>query len=109
MDQEQANQNSSINPDTSANNMTGTPTNKKIGPIVTTLIIVLVLIIAALYIFASRLNEAAYSVETPNGTEASQQTIDVQEVKQITNTADDPESLLNDLNKSTEGLDSQNF
>jgi cell division protein FtsN len=71
---------------------------KKVGPIVATLIIVLILIIAALYLFASKVNQPAIptdaSVTTGNAAPAS---------------AQDIQSLQNDLNSSTNGLDKQNF
>ena len=73
---------------------------KKIGPIIFTLVIILIVIFAVLYIFASRT-----SVETIP-TDATM--INVQEsttsVKTISNTSDDPASLQADLEASTKGL-----
>ncbi len=79
---------------------------KKVGPIIVTLIIVLVVIIGILYAFASRINQPA----TPTDTDltSSQATAD-ETVQPLTGTGDDPASLQNDLNMSTDGLDSQNF
>jgi hypothetical protein len=86
--------------------------HKKVGPIVAILIIVLVLIIAALYLFASRINQQTLPVNTPitdmslpNDNEATV----TQSVQSITNTSDDVQSLQDDLNTSTNGLDTQNF
>ena len=84
--------------------------HKKIGPIVAILIIIFVLIIAGLYFFASHINRQ--TVDTTNGMQI--QTPDVtanstSEVQPVTNKSDDLQSLNNDLNKSTQGLDNQNF
>lgn len=83
--------------------------HRKVGPIVATLIIVLVLIIAALYLFASRLNQQAAPADTTATSEVDLTATATQSVQPITNTANDPQSLQNDLNKATNGLDSQNF
>ncbi len=88
------------------------PEHKKVGPIIATLVIVLVLVIAALYLFASRINQqsapidAAASTNTaPQQTTASQS----QSVQPVTNNSDDIQSIQADLNASTNGVDSQNF
>ncbi len=71
---------------------------KKVGPIVATLIIVLVLIIAALYLFASKVNQPAIPTDaTVAGQNAAP------------NTPADISSLQSDLNNATNGLDKQNF
>ena len=77
--------------------------HKKVGPIVAVLIIVLILIIAALYLFAARINREA--VPSDNNTSAGQN----QTVQPITNKADDVDSLDADLDAATNGVDSQNF
>jgi uncharacterized protein YxeA len=84
---------------------------KKIGPIVVTLIIVLVLVIAALYIFASRLSENGTGAYIDSDTSASSLVDDttIVDIPTITNTSDDPESLLKDLESATNGLESNNF
>ena len=79
---------------------------KKVGPIIVGLIVVLVLIVVGLYMFASRPATDKGMVEFKTNTSSS--TV-VQTVKPITNTADDAQSLQNDLNNSTTGIDSQNF
>jgi len=82
--------------------------NKKIGPIVVTLVVVLVLVIVALYIFASKISQPDTSEMTDSG--ATTTTVQQpQPVPVVTNKADDPQSLKNDLNTSVQGLDSQNF
>ncbi len=72
--------------------------NKKVGPIITVLVIVLVLIIAALYMFASRVNNAPSDsmTTTQNGV-------------QTTNNSDEVDDIETDLNGSTNGVDDQNF
>ncbi len=82
--------------------------HKKIGPIVVTLVVVLVLIIVALYIFASKISQQDVTDTTESDITAttSQQATPV---PTVTNTADDPQSLQNDLNTSVKGLDNQNF
>lgn len=83
-----------------------TPEHKKIGPIIAILTIVLVLIIAALYLFAASLNKPP--IDADMGTPASM-TTEVQSVAPVTNTSDDVTSIEADLNASTDGLDSSNF
>lgn len=86
--------------------------HKKVGPIIGALIIVLILIIGALYLFASRINQEQVPVDTTvaennlNNTAAA--TVP-QTVQPVTNNADDVNSLQADLNASTNGLDNQNF
>lgn len=79
------------------NNQAG-KAEKKVGPIVATLIIVLILIIVALYLFASKVNPPA----TPSDT-ATEQT------GTAVTTQTDVQNLQNDLNNATNGLDQQNF
>src|SRR5690242_16756626 len=77
---------------------------KKVGPIIATLVIVLILIIAALYLFASRINQPSLPSDTSTDSASASQS-----VQPVTGTSDDPHSLQNDLNNSTTGLDKQNF
>lgn len=91
---------------------------KKVGPIVATLIIVLVLIVAALYLLASKINQQSTpvpdfntnnTVSQANASATETATIAQPTVPQITNTATDVQSLQNDLNASTQGIDGQSF
>jgi hypothetical protein len=67
---------------------------KSIGPIIGTLVIVIVLFIAAVYVFASHVNrQSAIDASWNNSTTTSPTEI-------ITNNADDIQSLKNDLNNS---------
>lgn len=84
-------------------NVTPTGHEKKVGPIVATLIIVLVLIIAALYVFASKINTPADTTDAAAA--ADQTTLTV--VKPTTNTSTDVKDLQNDLNSATDGLNTQ--
>ena len=86
--------------------------DKKVGPIIATLVIVLILIIAALYLFAARINQPAIptddstatSDEAPADSSAAEQSVPA-----VTGTSTDTASLKSDLNASTAGLDNQNF
>ncbi|MFA6458838.1 MAG: hypothetical protein WCV79_00330 [Candidatus Paceibacterota bacterium] len=95
------NQNQPVNPTLPISNMTPT-SHKKVGPIVAILVIVLVLIVAALYLFASKLNKQPVMLENTNGTEsafiAEENSSPMPVVSPVTGTADDPDSLSNDLN-----------
>lgn len=88
---------------------------KKVGPIVAILVIVLILIIAAVYLFASKLNKNEAPIENTaaplvQNQVTTEQTANLQEtVPPVTNTADDPDTLSKDLNSATAGLDSQGF
>jgi len=90
--------------------------DKKVGPIIATLVIVLILIIAALYLFASRINQPAIpddnTVSAGNLDGTAIVNNDSQApaaVQPTTSTSTDIRSLQNDLNNSTNGLDNQNF
>ena len=72
--------------------------HKNVGPIIATLVIILVLIIGALYIFASRINQQAI----PSDAETTTTTVTT-----ITNKSDDVKSLQSDLNTSASGLNGQ--
>lgn len=95
------------------------PEHKKVGPIIATLVIILILVIAALVMFASRLNQTQdtttdNTADTSSNTQVttndtSSTSASLETVKPITNTADDAQSLQTDLNNSTTGLDNQNF
>lgn len=83
--------------------------HKKIGPIVATLVIVLVLVVAAIYIFASKVNKDAV-VSTPDVTQSTAQDTSAPAedmtpaVKTVTNSSTDVNSLQSDLDASTNGL-----
>lgn len=92
------------------------PEHKKVGPIIAILIIILVLIIGALYLFASRINTeqtpvdssvAANNTAAPSQNDASNNTSTT--IQPVTGTSDDIGSLEADLNASASGLDNQNF
>ncbi|MEI6396522.1 MAG: hypothetical protein WCO48_00370 [Candidatus Taylorbacteria bacterium] len=92
------------------NNQTTQPTeHRKIGPIVVTLVVVLVLVIVALYMFASRISQQGAPDMTKSDTSTAPVVQQPQTVPTVTNTADDVQSLKDDLNASVSGLDSQNF
>ncbi len=97
-----------VAPITSMNPTVSVKTPKKVGPIVTTLVIVLILIIAVLYFIASRMNTEAVPSDSP-ATAMNAPVETPTSVQPVTNKADDPASLQSDLNASTKGLDQQNF
>ncbi len=88
---------------------------KKVGPIIAILVIVLILIVAALYLFASRISQQSAPVDQTSASRettnpnADQQSSANQSVQPVTNNSDDVNSIQADLNVSTNGLDSQNF
>jgi len=90
---------------------TSQKTPKKVGPIIATFIVIVIVIAAILYFMGSNSNKQA-PMPTINSALATQQA-DVSQastsVQPITNTADDVQSLQDDLNNSTAGIDSQNF
>ena len=75
---------------------------KKVGPIIATLVIVLILLIAALYLFASRITQPIIPDDSPDADT-------VPTVQPVTSTSTDLHALQNDLNASTNGLGGQNF
>ncbi|MFA6078830.1 MAG: hypothetical protein WC779_03685 [Candidatus Omnitrophota bacterium] len=89
--------------------------SKKVGPIVVALVVVLILVIVALYMFASRIDKqnvlpadnASALNAAANGNQAAAMTPEI--VTPVTNTANDPQSLQTDLNASIKGVDAQTF
>lgn len=82
---------------------------KKVGPIVSTLVIVLVLIIAALYLFAQKINKEPIPTDATPNAAGSNPVSATGTVPVINGKSNDPASLQNDLNASTQNLDQQNF
>ena len=85
--------------------------SKKIGPIIAIFVILVVIIAAILYFVGANFNKQA-PPSNDNSSVATQQadvSQAVSSVQPITNTSDDVQSLQNDLNNSTTGVDSQNF
>lgn len=97
-------QSGSMNNIPNANPAPSMPSEKKVGPIIAVLIIVLVLIIAALYLFASRINEPALPSDSTFSADAQER-----QVQPITSDSTDLADLQADLDASADGLDSQNF
>ncbi len=95
-----------INTQNSSGMMNGMPpvpsTEKKVGPIVGALIIVLILIIAALYFFGSKLNTQA-PVESQQ--QATLETADNGEMTASAAQADDVASLQADLDMQMKDVD----
>lgn len=84
--------------------------HKKIGPIIAILVIVLILIIGALYLFASRINQQQAPIDTTVANVSTTESVVVpQTVTPVINKSDDVNSLQSDLNSATNGLDNQNF
>ena len=97
-------------------NVLNTNNHKKIGPIVASLIVILLLVIGALYVLASRVNKQVPSIDNTSGTVletantdlSSSQTAPI-EIQPITGTSDDMNSLQADLNASLKGIDAQSI
>ena len=83
--------------------------HKKVGPIIAILIIVLILVIGALYLLASKVNQQQIPAPTDNAAVNSAASATPMEVQPVTSKADDMSSLQADLDASTQGLDAQNF
>ncbi len=75
------------------------PEHTKVGPIVAVAAVVLILIIGALYIFASRMNSSMGDDSAPAA----------EAVQPITSTSDEIDDIEADLDMSIDGLDAQNF
>lgn len=84
-------------------------TSRKSGLMVAIIVIVLVLVVAALYLFASNMGSGAPTQETVMTASDYEGLSSGQSVQPVTNMADDVQSLQNDLNAATQGLDGQNF
>jgi hypothetical protein len=76
------------------------PEHKKVGPIIAVAAVILILIIGALYIFASRRGDFIMG-------DGSTQT--AEKVQPVTSTSDDIDDIEADLDMSIDGLDAQNF
>ncbi len=79
----------------------GEPSQKKFGPIIATLVVILILIIAALWLFASKSNEEPI----PTGDNGAAGIVEEGTVQPVTNTSTEPADLQSDLNASVEGLE----
>ena len=77
--------------------------HKKIGPMISILVIVLVLIVACLYILASKINNSPLPEDVTTYTSSVTNSVQPT-VAPVTNTSDDLNSLQNDLNKATNGI-----
>ncbi|MFA6404646.1 MAG: hypothetical protein WCW03_01440 [Candidatus Paceibacterota bacterium] len=104
------------NIDISSQNMTSPEgdNHKKVGSTIAILVVVFVLIIAALYIFASQLWTSNNVENTDINTNTAMntdtiRTITKESVQPVTNTDVDVQSLEEDLNTAVDGLDAQNF
>jgi uncharacterized protein HemX len=80
------------------------PERKKTGPMIAILVVVLILIIGALYLFTSGTTEQSPADNTLAGDNNT-----TESVQPVTNTSDDVSDLEADLNASVDGLDAQNF
>jgi hypothetical protein len=88
---------------------TPAPQKKNVFPIVAALI-ALVIIIVALYFFATRLDTAPVPTDdAAAGTYDSEDFTTTEEVRPVSGTSDDVQSLEADLEASIDGLDNQNF
>ncbi len=85
--------------------------HKRVGPIVAILTIVLILVIGAIWLFASRMNKEQPTEDTNmvNNSMDTSASAEPETITPVTNTADDVDSINADLNASTKGLDGQNF
>ena len=95
------------------------PTNgehKKVGPIISALVILIIIIIIALFVLASNVNKQVVPVDTAMENIANDSAMQTDQnpapsvsVAPITNTADDLQSLQADLNASINGVDAQSI
>lgn len=91
------------------------PHHRKVGPIITIFVVILIIVIAIISIFASRINkqDTVPAIQTNTventGNNVDQSASATISVQPITNNSDDVQSLQNDLNVSTNGVDEQNF
>ena len=88
---------------------------KKVGPIVAIFAIVVIILAVVIYLAVSGSNKYAPTQEINTSLAQGAATVQSQnlpvdsQAKVITSTDDDLQSIQNDLNSSTRGLDSQNF
>ena len=87
-------------------------TNKKVGPIVAVLVVVIIIVIIALFAISSNVSKPAYTGGVVNRNipvQVNNVTAPAPEVKSVTGTSDDLNSLQADLNASVEGVDAQSI
>lgn len=108
--------NNIVPPNFTVGNMPKSGNSKKVGPIVAGLVVIIILIVVALYVLASRVNQQATPIDNTTATNNSIPTDTTPlvpatevEVKAVTGTADDLQSLQADLNASTNGVDAQSI
>ncbi len=93
-----------------------TTSTKKVGPVIAIFVVLVLIIVAVIYLFASRSNmqqqvpvDNAIASQLPAAATQGINNENSQTVQPIMNTTDDLQSLQNDLNNSTAGIDTQNF
>ena len=79
--------------------------HKKVGPILATMVIIVILIAAAIYVFASRISQQTEYNKEYNAALNAATTTHTYTVQRIQGTSTDPRALESDLKKATEGLD----
>ncbi len=85
--------------------------SKKVGPIIAIFVVVIIVIAAILYFIGANSNKQIIppADNSPVATQQADVNRATTSVQPITNSTDDIQSLQNDLNNSTTGIDSQNF
>ncbi|MFA6315134.1 MAG: hypothetical protein WC648_02085 [Candidatus Paceibacterota bacterium] len=96
---------SPLNPVTPTSPQNNDASHRKVGPVIVTLVVVLIVVIGALYLLASKINKE--SVPSENSTYS--QVESASDVPTVTNPSDEVMDIQQDLEVSTSGLDEQNF
>lgn len=90
--------------------------NKKIGPVITIFAVIIVIVVGLLYFLGSKANRTTPELPA-NSSIATEQNLPAVDgvsqtatgVQSITNSDDDLQSIQNDLDQSTTGVDAQSF
>ena len=100
-----------VTPPSTTPTITAPTSSNKVGPIIAIFVVVIIIIAVILYFVGSNSNKQVPppAVNTSVATQQADVNQAASSVQPITNSADDIQSLQNDLNNSTTGIDSQNF
>ena len=100
-----------VTPPSTTPTITAPTSSNKVGPIIAIFVVVIIIIAVILYFVGSNSNKQVPppAVNTSVATQQADVNQAASSVQPITNSADDIQSLQNDLNNSTAGVDNQNF
>jgi hypothetical protein len=85
------------------------PNTKKVGPMIALFVVIIVIVAVAIYLFATKPGSGKPADFLPVARNSQGDNATTLNVPTVANTSDDLQSIANDLEISTAGVDSQTF